>query len=145
MVKIYLNADNKLIIDRNNVKKMPSSVVHSPIFDSNRQSLEIPDVMSETSFSEIVNKDGLPYGSFAELESLVMSFFASSSLENEVTLEVLEKGDVTYKINGQIGAKKESSVLSVWKIETTESGTVMKFASCLYADIETATYKGLED
>jgi len=61
------------------------------------------------------------------------------------TLEIREVGDVTYRICARIGASKAKDVLSVQKIEVSGGVTTIKYTSCLYADIETATYKGLED
>ncbi len=61
------------------------------------------------------------------------------------TLEVRVVGDITYRICGPIGESKATSNLSVQRVEVIGGVTIIKYATCLYADIETTTYKGLED
>jgi len=108
MVKIYLNTDGKLVVDRNNVKRMPSSVAHFPIFDENRQTLEIYDILSETELSNIVKENNSLYSSFDELEGVVLDFFVKASLSH-VGLDIdegaftnLDNANEWYEINGTV-------------------------------------------
>ena len=61
------------------------------------------------------------------------------------TLEIRVVGTATYRICGLVPSSKATSTLSVQKIVETDGLSLISYAECLYADVETADYKGLED
>jgi len=79
MVKIYLDNNNRLVIDRYGVKRYPSYLWNYPIVDENSQTIEIPNILNKVSFSSIVNNNGENYMRFFELEDLLFYFFNNKS------------------------------------------------------------------
>ncbi len=75
MIKIYLNSKDRLVIERNGVRRLVSSLWNFPIIDSNREVIEIPNILKETSFNDIKKENGESYYNFLELESMLFYSF----------------------------------------------------------------------